>query len=158
MQKILGNYRPISIIPTFAKIIETHVKSHLLKYLEDHSLLSKVQFAYLSGSSTETALHNIVDNILMNLDKGNITALCLLDLTKGFDTVSHAILIHKLKKYGTTGNALNWFTSYLSNRVQFVIYNNSISQSKHIYIRIPQGTILGPILFLLCINDFKKFK
>ena len=65
-QKILGNYRPISIMPTFAKLIETHVKSHLLKYLEDHSLLSKLQFAYLSGSSTETALHNIVDNTLMN--------------------------------------------------------------------------------------------
>ena len=87
MSKILGNYRPISIIPTLAKIIETYVKSHLLKYLEDHSLLSKLQFAYLNGSSTETALHNIVDKILNNLDKGNITALCLLDLTKGFDTV-----------------------------------------------------------------------
>ena len=114
-QKILGNYRPISIIPTFAKIIETHVKSHLLKYLEDHSLLSKLQFECLSGSSTETVLHNIVDNTLMNLDKGSITALCLLDLTKGFDTVSHEILLHKLEKYGITGNAFNCFTSYLSN-------------------------------------------
>ena len=92
----------------------------------------------------------------MNLYKFNITALCLLALTKGFDTVSHEILIHKLKKYGITGNALNWFTSYLSNHVQFVKYNNSISQSKHIYIGIPQGTILGPILFLLYINDLKN--
>ena len=98
MSKILGNYRPISIILTFAKIIETHVKSHLLKYLEDHSLLSKLQFAYLSDSSTETTLHNIVDNTSMNLDKGNITAFCLLDLTKGFDSVSHEILLHKWEK------------------------------------------------------------
>ena len=67
----------------------------------------------------------------MNLDKGNITALCLLELTKGFDTVSHKILLHKLEKYGITGNALNWFTSYLSNRVQFVKYYNSISQPKN---------------------------
>ena len=79
--------------------------------------------------------------------------MCLLDLTKGVDTVSYEILLHKLAKYGITGNA---FTSYLSNGVQFVKYNNSVSQSKHIYIGIPQGTILGPILFLLYINDLKN--
>ena len=82
--------------------------------------------------------------------------MCLLDLTRGVDTVSYEILLHKLEKYGITGNALNWFTSYLSNGVQFVKYNNSVSQSKHIYIGIPQGTILGPILFLLYINDLKN--
>ena len=89
----------------------------------------------------------------MNLDKANITALCLLDLYKGFDTVSHEILLHKLEKIIWYNR--QWFTSYLSNHIQFVKYNNSISQSKHIYIGIPQGTILG-FLFLLYINDLKN--
>ena len=82
--------------------------------------------------------------------------MCLLDLTKGFDTVSHEILLHKLEKNGITGSALNRFTSYLSNRVQFVKYNNSISKTKHIYIGIPQGTILGSSLFLLYITNLKS--
>ena len=88
-----GNYRPISIIPTVAKIIESFIKSQLFQFLEHHHLLSPTQFAYISGVSTETALHNIIDSTYKNIDKGKVTAACLLDLTKGFDVVPHDILI-----------------------------------------------------------------
>ena len=92
-----GNYRPISIIPTVAKIIESFIKSQLSQFLEHHHLLSPTQFAYISGVSTETALHNIIDSTYKNIDKGKVTDACLLDLTKGFDVAPHDILMHKLK-------------------------------------------------------------
>ena len=95
-----GNYRPISIIPTVAKIIECHVKENLVNFLAHHHLLSPSQYAYTKGISTEMALHTLVDDTLINMDKGKVTVACMLDLRKGFDTVCHEILLHKLHFYG----------------------------------------------------------
>ena len=151
-----GNYRPISIIPTVIKIIEYHVKENLVSFLAHHHLLSPSQYAYTKGISTEMALHTLVDDTFVNMDKGKVTVACMLDLTKGFDRVCHEILLHKLHFYGIKGLSLQWFKSYLLNCTQFVKFNNSYSTKQHISIGVPQGLILGPILFLLNVNDFPQ--
>ena len=151
-----GNYRPISIIPSVAKIIELFVKEQLVAFLQHNNLLTPSQFAYSKGVSTETALHTLVDDTLINVDMGKVTVACMLNLAKGFDTVCHEILLHKMHHYGIRGHYLNWFKSYLSGRLQYVKFNNSISNVQKVPIGVPQGTILGPILFLLYVNDFPK--
>ena len=116
-------------------------------------LLSEHQSAYLKGKSTITALHNIVNEWLKNINNGLINAVCALDLSKGFDSLSHNILLYKLAKYGIQDKALNWFRSYLQNRKQHVKCNGNLSKCTNINTGIPQGSILGPFLFLIYMND-----
>ena len=103
--------------------------------------------------STELATIELVDRILSDIDNKLLPVVVFMDLSKAFDTLDHSILIHKLQYYGITGITLNWFKSYLSNRLQYVDINGSISSMQHITTGVPQGSILGPLLFLIYMND-----
>ena len=149
----MGNFLPISVISFIPKIIEHHVKEQLVKYFIDNSLLRHHQFAYLKNHSTVTALHKFIDDVLLNINKGKITGACQIDLTKGFDRINHDLLLYKLQCYGITYISLNWFTSYLYHHQQIVSCNGMLSEKENVTIGVPQGTILGPILYLIFVND-----
>ena len=148
-----SNFRPISIVSTIAKIIEKFVKCQLVKYFNLNNLFSPSQFAYLKNHSTQTALYSIIDKCINNIDSGNVNIIAFLDLSKGFDVLNKDILLYKLQKYGIDKTNLAWFNSYLSIRQQYVCNGQDISDFQTINIGVPQGTILGPILFLVYTND-----
>ena len=124
--------------------------------MTENKLLATSQSAYIKNHSTETALLYLVDNCMSNINNGEINLLCSLDLSKGFDVLNHNILLHNLFQYNILSSELKWFESYLSNRTQFVRIDKNTSNSKKIDIGVPQGTVLGPILFLIYINDLEK--
>ena len=152
--KLCDNYRPISLVPTLSKILEKKlVHVNLTNHLDLNNLLYKHQYGFLRGRSTEQNLLHVVNFISNALNSGNYCIGVFLDLKKAFDVCSHSILLKKLKKLGIEGTALNWFTSYLSNRKQKVDINGHLSREKLINISVLQGSILGPTLFLCYIND-----
>ena len=156
-KNILKNYRPVSNLPFFGKMMEKIVLLQLKKYLDNHNLFPVCQSAYRNSHCTETALLNVISDILCDIDNNKISLLSLLDLSSAFDTIDHDILKQRLIfSYGIKGNALKWINSYLTGRTQRVITNHSSSQASHLNWGVPQGSVLGPILFILYTKPIER--
>ena len=152
-----GNYRPISVVSHIAKVVEKEVQKQLMAYLDEHNFITPDQSAYLKKHSTQTSLHRVTDDLLWNVNDGLITGICSLDIKKCFDTINHRILLKKLEMYGFNDNVIQWFTSYLANRGTKVYCRDQHSDVKYTNIGVPQGSVLGPTLFLLYINDINNY-
>ena len=146
----MKNYRPVSNLSFVSKILEKVVAKRLISHINAAGLSNKIQSAYKKFHSTETALLKIQSDILSAMDKGKVTALVLLDLSAAFDTIDHSILLNRLESWFGIGDAaLRWLTSYLSNRCQRIRVNGALSSQKGLLFGVPQGSVLGPLLFSL---------
>uniref|UniRef100_A0A8C5NFT0 Reverse transcriptase domain-containing protein n=1 Tax=Gouania willdenowi TaxID=441366 RepID=A0A8C5NFT0_GOUWI len=150
------NYRPISILPQLSKILEKLFMNRLDKFIEDNNILHEGQYGFRKGRSTAMAIIDITENIREALEKKLFVFGIFLDLKKAFDTINHDILEEKLQNYGIKRNALKWIKSYMTNRRQYVDFEEHTSKCQTIQCGVPQGSILGPKLFILYINDIFK--
>ncbi len=150
---LCSNYRPISILSPLSKVFERHIHSSLTQFITKHNILYKHQYGFRSHSSTEMALSQLSESITSNLENNSITCSIFIDLCKAFDTVDHSILLSKLECYGIRGIPNKLIRNYLSERTQLTLVNGKKSRFKTINCGVPQGSILGPLLFLIYLND-----
>ena len=145
----VNNYRPISLLPAISKIIEKGIYNQTYNYFDQNKIFFAHQYGFRKQHSTELAVLELVDRTIYNLDNDETPINIFLDLSKAFDTLNHIILLNKLHHYGS----LNLFKSYLQNRKQYVVINNAKSETLDITTGVPQGSILGPLLFIIYIID-----
>ena len=146
-----SNYRPISILPIIARVFEKLIHIQLFRYLE--STIFKYQSGFRPKHSSESSVLNSTNRWLLNIDQGNYNIAVFVDLKKAFDTVNHEFLLNKLRHYGMDNTELKWFTSYLTDRKQYTVADGAMSSESNINHGVPQGSCLGPLLFLVYIND-----
>ena len=149
----LENYRPISLLPSTSKVIEKIMHLQIYDYFTNKNLLYKSQYGFRSKHSTEFAALELVDRLIKQMDENKVPLNVYLDLSKAFDTLDHEILLYKLKYYGFDNLSLNLMKSYMTERKQFVAINETMSEFLDIKTGIPQGSVLGPLLFLIYLND-----
>ena len=136
---IFSNYRPVSLLCSLSKVLEKIMYNRVISLLNENDVLFKYQFGFRKSHSTYLALTVLMDKLIKSLENGNYVVGVFLDFSKAFDTVDHKILLAKLCHYGIRGSALDWFSSYLTNRKQFVTYSNEISALMNINCGVPQG-------------------
>ena len=141
------NYRPVAIVPIFSKVLERIIFNQLVQYLQENELLHPNHHAYRAFHNTTTALIQMYDVWLQALEAGDVAGVCFLDMSAAFDIVDHSLLIQKLEMYGCEDSVTNWIASYLGNRSQCVCIDGTLSKSLTVKHGVPQGSIIGPLLY-----------
>ena len=152
---LVENYRPISLLPLPSKLLEKIVHRNISEYLDTHNILTDIQGGYRKNHSTVQTIGTLTDDILRERNVGRNTLAVFIDLKKAFDTVDHSILLRKCDRYGIVGKAGIWLKNYLTGRKQSTLANGIKSTKADITCGVPQGSILGPLLFLLYVNDIE---